>query len=106
MVGISFQSGAERPYSSGLRVAHALSGIIDGRIDMFTDQIDANLATAFERDVGELHSQSLLELNRDDLVFLCRARASHLHAVASPRSFLYRRDVVLGGLVGCLGVDP
>ena len=69
-------------------MAHALCGIVDRRVHVLADEIDAHLAAAFERHVGELHAQRLLELDRDDLILLRRAGAAHLHAVAPPERSL------------------
>src|SRR4029434_4839757 len=50
----------ERAHAVGLPMTHALDGVVDGGVDMLSDQIDAHLATAFERNVCELEPESLL----------------------------------------------
>src|SRR5713101_4489267 len=101
--GVEHRQGPDAP---GPPVAHALDGVVDGGVDMLADQVDADLAAALERDVGELHAQRLLELDGDDLVLLGGAGAAHLHPVAGAGTLLDHREVFLRGLVGRLGVDP
>jgi hypothetical protein len=62
------------------------------------DQLRRDRAAALERDVGELGAGPLLDRDRDDLVFLLRAGAAHLH-LARP-GFLRRLDVLFRILVG------
>ena len=93
-VGMSFHSPtarrvvsktAERPHAAGLPVAHALDRVVHGRVDMLADEVHADLAAALEGHVGELGAgDRLLELDREDLVFLraSRCRPSALAALA------------------------
>src|SRR5882724_7388452 len=73
---------------------------------MLADEIDTDFTATFEGYVSELHAQPLLELDRDDLIFLRRSRAAHLHAVVSARALLDRRNVFLCGFVRRLCVHP
>ena len=70
---------------------------------MLAHEVDADLAAALERHVGELHPLRLLEHDGDDLVFLCRARAAHLHGAVLG---LDGREILTRRLVRCLRVDP
>ena len=115
MVGIPFQSAdrnarcvehGERTHGSVLPVTRALDRIVHRRVHMLADEIDADFAAALERYVGELHAQRLLELDRDDLVFLRRPRAAHLHPVVAARALLDRRNVFLRGFIRRLRVHP
>ena len=74
-------SGRTRP---GLPVADALDRVVDRRVHVLADQVDADLAAALERHVGELHAQRLLELDRDDLVLLGRSRCRPSSSLPSP----------------------
>src|SRR6266478_7173804 len=85
----------QRAHPLRLPVADALDGVVDGRVDVLADQVDADLAAALEGDVGELHAQRLLELDGDDLVLLLRAGAAHLHPVVAPGLLLDGVEVFL-----------
>ncbi len=95
----------ERPHPSGLPVAGALDRVVDGRVDVVAHEVRAHLAAALERDVGELQPQRLLELNRDDLVFLGRPGAAHGEGLPV-LALLHGVDVLLGALVRRLRVHP
>src|SRR2546429_650290 len=57
----------QRADTTGLPVAHALDGVVDGGIDVLAHQVDAHLAAALERNIVELHAgDGLFHLNRDD----------------------------------------
>src|SRR5215472_5427371 len=73
---------------------------------MCAHEIDANLTAALERHVGELDTQRLFELDRQDLIFLGRSCATHLRAIFSARAFLDCRDVLLGGFIRRVRVNP
>src|SRR6266550_2904865 len=96
----------QRSHAARLPMTHTFGGIIDRRIDMLADQIHTDLATAFKWHVRKLDSQRLFQLDRDDLIFLRRARATHLHSIASGRLSLHSCDIFLRGLVGRFGVHP
>src|SRR5712691_11247844 len=85
----------QRPNPPGLPVAHALDGIVDGRVHVLADEVDAHLPAALEGNVDELDPQGLLLLNRQDLVLLSRPGTPHLEL---GRLGLHRVDVFLGGL--------
>src|SRR6266850_6981788 len=73
---------------------------------MLADEIDTDFTATFERYVSELHAQRLLELDGDDLIFLLRSRAAHLHSVVSARALFDRRNIFLCSFVWSLGVHP
>src|SRR4029077_18171164 len=73
---------------------------------MLADEIDTDFTATFERYVSELHAQRLLELERDDLIFLRRACAAHLHTVVSARALFDRRNVFLCSFIRRLRVHP
>src|SRR5262245_29837079 len=58
----------QRPHAPGLPVAHALDGIVDGRVHVLAHQVDAHLTAALEGHVRELDTERLLQLDRDDLI--------------------------------------
>src|SRR5262249_60217594 len=73
----------QRPNPSGLPMAHALDGVVDGRVDVLAHEVHADFTAALEGNVRELHPERLLELEGDDLILLRRSRAPHLHAVGT-----------------------
>src|SRR5712692_1672534 len=93
----------QRPHPPGLPVAHALDGIVDGRVHVLADEVDAHLPAPLEGNVDELDPQGLLLLNRQDLVLLRRPRAAHLEVSWFG---LHRVNVLPGRLVRGLRVHP
>src|SRR5205807_8508140 len=78
-----------------------------GRIDVLADEVHADLPAALEGHVGELGpGQGLLQLDREDLVFLRRAGAAHLHLGRLAGVLLDGGEVVFRRLVRRVRVDP
>src|SRR5438034_224525 len=100
----------ERAHPPGPPMARALGRVVHGRVHVLADQVDAHLAAPLEGHVGELDArESLLELDREDLVFLRRAGAPH--QTLAPLALLALLvldggEVFLGGLVWRVRVHP
>jgi len=71
---------------------------------MLAHQLDCDFTAAFVRNVGELGAGLLLECYGDDLIFLSRSRAAHLH-LARTRCF-DGGDKVFRRFVRRFGVYP
>ena len=94
---------AQRPQRPRAPLGHGLDRIVDPRVDVLAHQLNRHLATAAVGDVREFRAGLLLDCDRDDLIFLLRARPAHLELSAAG---LDRVEVFLGCLVGRLRVDP
>src|SRR5919109_4196258 len=91
---------AQGTHASGSKVTGAFRRVVYRRVDMLANQVDADFAAALKWDIGKLYAESLLQLDRDNLIFLRRAGAAHFHAIAAACPFFDSSDVILGGLVG------
>src|SRR6476469_5678607 len=64
---------AKRPYRITPPLRHRLDRIVDGRVDVFANQLDRDLAAAAEWNIGELGAGGLLDGGGDIIVLLFRA---------------------------------
>src|SRR5262249_57153388 len=62
-----------------------LDRIVDGRVDVIPNELHCNRAAATVWNVGHLLAGRLFQRDRDDLVFLIGALATHLDLFIAPR---------------------